>query len=132
MSLGKIKSVQVRKLAEPSCMVWLWATPDRLPDALALLKHWGFQYKNMLTWEKDTATLSTYFNIRTEHCLMAVWGNPTTVPNEQGNIIRGSSIDGQKPETFYRMIEGICQGNRLQVFNAMERHGWDTYKEENE
>lgn len=42
----------VGRLAARHCVLLLWATAPRLPDALAVLSAWGFTYKSHLVWVK--------------------------------------------------------------------------------
>jgi N6-adenosine-specific RNA methylase IME4 len=42
----------VQNLAEPDSHLYLWATNNFLPQALEVLKAWGFRYKTAITWMK--------------------------------------------------------------------------------
>ena len=56
----------ISKITEPDCVCFLWVTNPLLPEGLQLLKGWGFEYKTMLTWKKNTGT-GYWFIGRTEH-----------------------------------------------------------------
>ena len=64
-----------KSLADENCHLYLWTTNNFLPDALEVMKAWGFDYKTVITWVKDRQGLGQYFRGLTEHCLFGVKGN---------------------------------------------------------
>ena len=64
----------VHDLAEDNAHLYLWATNNFLPDALEVMKAWGFRYVTMITWMKDRIGLGQYFRGLTEHCLFGIRG----------------------------------------------------------
>lgn len=64
----------VQELAEENAHLYLWATNNFLPDALEVMKVWGFRYVTTITWVKDRIGLGQYFRGLTEHCLFGVRG----------------------------------------------------------
>ena len=47
MSIDELCALPVETLAEKDCLLFLWATFPQLPEALRLIKAWGFQYKSV-------------------------------------------------------------------------------------
>lgn len=48
----------VIKIAAKDCACFMWATMPKLPDALALMKSWGFQYKTVaFVWVKSKSEI---------------------------------------------------------------------------
>ena len=45
MGIDEICALPVADLAAPDSVLFLWATFPQLPEALRLIKAWGFQYK---------------------------------------------------------------------------------------
>jgi hypothetical protein len=43
------------------CHLYLWATNNFLPEALEVMKAWGFEYKTTITWMKDRFGIGQYF-----------------------------------------------------------------------
>lgn len=44
---------EVRRLLHPDgAHLWLWTTKDFLPQAFAIVEHWGFEFKQVFTWLK--------------------------------------------------------------------------------
>ena len=52
MSEENLKDFPIDKFAEEECQLFLWATHSTLPQALELVKYWGFKYHCLLTWDK--------------------------------------------------------------------------------
>ena len=53
MSMDELCALPVAELAAPDCALFLWATFPQLPEALRLIKAWGFQYKSVaFVWLK--------------------------------------------------------------------------------
>lgn len=53
MSDGNIEDFPVGRLAADNCALFLWATYPKLPEAMAVMKAWGFTYKTVaFTWVK--------------------------------------------------------------------------------
>src|SRR5581483_6854409 len=54
MSLNDIKALPVSAIANPKCCVlFLWATGPKLPEALDVLHAWGFEYATIgFVWVK--------------------------------------------------------------------------------
>jgi len=87
MSTRDICALPVADIVAPDCLLFLWAVPAHLPDALAVIRAWGFSYKTVaFTWVKrtplDTGFLTgrgywTHFNA--EPCLLATKGLPRRV-----------------------------------------------------
>lgn len=57
MSLDHIKAMRVADLAAPDCALFLWAIDPMLPEALEVIKAWGFAFKTTaFTWVKPCKT----------------------------------------------------------------------------
>lgn len=61
MPLDAIKTLPVRELAGPDCLLFMWSTWPHLPQALQVLDAWGFQYVTGGAWIKRTKTWKLAF-----------------------------------------------------------------------
>lgn len=61
MPLSAIKALPVNMLAAGDCVLWLWATNPMLPDAIDVMRAWGFNYVTAGTWVKTTVTGKPFF-----------------------------------------------------------------------
>jgi site-specific DNA-methyltransferase (adenine-specific) len=52
MTINQLKRLKVGSIAHDNCYLFMWVTKDYLKEGIELLEHWGFIYKNILTWVK--------------------------------------------------------------------------------
>jgi N6-adenosine-specific RNA methylase IME4 len=53
MTLKEIRELPVSDIAAENCTLFLWATDPLLPQALDLMRRWGFNYKTIaFVWAK--------------------------------------------------------------------------------
>jgi N6-adenosine-specific RNA methylase IME4 len=89
---------------------------------------WDFNYKTTLTWKKPKMGTGDWLRGITEHCLMAVRGNPTVDLTNQTTIIEGEVREhSRKPGNFFKMVEKLCPGSKLEMFSTEERKGWQIW-----
>jgi N6-adenosine-specific RNA methylase IME4 len=131
MSLDEIKAMDVTSLAERDCVLWLWTTNAYLREAFDVLDAWGFEYKNVLTWVKDRFGLGAWLRNQTEHCLLAVRGKPVWRADNWSTVLNAKRrAHSQKPEEFYRMVEELCPGPKVELFCRDPRPGWAVHGDE--
>jgi N6-adenosine-specific RNA methylase IME4 len=116
----------VKGFAHEDCILWFWTTNAHLPVAFSVLDNWGFVYKTCLTWKKPKMGTGDWLRGITEHCLLAVRGKPTVDLGNQSTIIEGKVREhSRKPEEFYKLVEGLCPGSKLEMFATdTTRPGW--------
>ena len=84
MGIDEICALPVADLAAPDSVLFLWATFPQLPEALRLIKAWGFQYKSVaFVWlKKNRKSESWFYGLgfwtrgNAEVCLLATRGHP--------------------------------------------------------
>jgi N6-adenosine-specific RNA methylase IME4 len=107
------------------CALFLWTTHQFIWDARELLDHWGFDYKAVLVWDKNTIGMGFWLRMQCEFCLLGIRGKPVWENTRWRDIIREPRREhSRKPEQFYRMVEDITAGARLDYFSRKERPGW--------
>ena len=82
MKLEDIKRLPVDDVAADKCHLYLWVPNALLPEGLAVMKAWGFEYKTNLIWEKvrkdgqpDGRGVGFYFRNTTEMVLFGIKGD---------------------------------------------------------
>lgn len=111
--------------AKQNCIMWLWTTHQFIWDAKELLKHWGFDYKAILTWNKEKIGMGHWLRMQCEFCLLAVKGKPIWDNTRYRDIINEPRREhSRKPEQFYEMVEDICYGDKVEFFAREIRNGW--------
>jgi N6-adenosine-specific RNA methylase IME4 len=144
MSFEEIRDLPIPDLADSSgCTMFLWFTNNYLIEAGELTKFWGFKIKTILTWEKVTKAGNTrignshWFRSATEHCIIATKGKVVAFNSYSKlarctpNLIKAERREhSRKPDEFYRLVEEVCQGSKLELFARQRRHGWDCWGNE--
>jgi N6-adenosine-specific RNA methylase IME4 len=125
MTLDEIKALPVSDLAHTDCILWLWTTNAFIWDARDCLDAWGFEKKTILTWVKDRMGTGDWLRGRSEHCLMAVRGKPLVTLTNQTTVITGPLREhSRKPDEFYTLVESLCPGTKLEMFQQAPRENW--------
>lgn len=141
LRLEEIQALPIPELAAPVCHLYLWCPNALLPDGLAAMRHWGFQYKANLVWHKirkdggsDGRGVGFYFRNVTELILFGVQGKNarTLAPGRrQVNFLASRKREhSRKPDEQYPLIEACSRGPYLELFARGERAGWTTWGEQ--
>ena len=131
MTVDQIKAIELPM--EKDSVIFLWTTHKFLPDAFEILKHWGFEYKATLVWNKEKMGMGAWFRMQCEFCLFAVKGNPIFQNTTERDIIIESRREhSRKPDTFYKMVDKVCVGRKLEYFSREKRDGWDIFGNDTE
>lgn len=137
MSMGELRNLPIPDVAADDSVLWLWSVNALLDDACDLLKHWGFDYKNTLTWAKTAkhggpaVGMGFWMRGATEHLLLGVKGKPKPLRRNQPTWF--ASPPGRhsaKPEAAYDAIETLTPGPYLDVFARRQRDGWTCWGDE--
>jgi len=129
MSLDKIKAIKLP--SKKDCVLWLWVTNNRIKEGFEVLESWGFIYRDILTWDKEIMGIGSWLRNQTEHCLMATKGHPVMELTNQTTVIREKRTKhSKKPEIFYRVVEKLCIGEKLDYFARERKNGWSSYGDE--
>ena len=112
----------------PDAVCLLWTTHAFIFDAKELLNNWGFDYKALLIWDKEKMGMGYWLRMQCEFCLVGIKGKPIWENRSWRDIIREPRREhSRKPEVFYKMVEGITVGRRLDFFSRENREGWDGF-----
>lgn len=135
MELGDIMALPVSEIAAEKSHLYLWVPNALLPDGLAVMKAWGFEYKTNIIWEKvrkdggpDGRGVGFYFRNVTEVLLFGIKGdNNRTLPpaRSQVNLVRSMKREhSRKPDEMVGLIERCSPGPYVELFARGERDGW--------
>lgn len=138
MKLEDIMRLPVGDAAADKSHLYLWVPNALLPEGLAVMKAWGFEYKTNLIWEKvrkdgqpDGRGVGFYFRNTTEMLLFGIKGdkNRTLDPGRtQVNLIRTQKREhSRKPDEFVELIQACSPGPYLELFARGDRPGWDMW-----
>jgi len=138
--------------AAENCVCVMWTTFAFLDQAIALMKHYGFQYKTGGPWVKRTKNLKNAFGTgyilrsSAEIFLIGTIGQPKIKSKSIRNVMItgdarfediGSIIvdmemreHSRKPDEMISMIEALFSGPYLEMFARTKRAGWDVWGNE--
>ena len=108
MTITELCAMPVKKIAEDCSKLFMWTTNGFLPEALGLLKFWGFTYDKLWTWCKPTGAGGHPRNA-TEHLIESSRGALKSIGRHESPMnnwliasTRGHSV---KPEEMRKVIE---------------------------
>jgi N6-adenosine-specific RNA methylase IME4 len=138
MTLDEICALPVAKAAAEPSHLYLWTPNALLPDALTVMKAWGFEYKSNIIWHKvrkdggsDGRGVGFYFRNVTELLLFGVRGkNARTLQpgRSQVNLMATRKREhSRKPDEQYELIESCSPGPYLELFARGHRPGWQVW-----
>jgi N6-adenosine-specific RNA methylase IME4/ParB-like chromosome segregation protein Spo0J len=132
MPLEEIKALQVP--AAEDAVLFLWTVSALLPQALAVIESWGFDYKTNLVWTKKWIGPGVWLRNRHELLLLARRGvYPPPEPEDRVDSVleapRGRH--SEKPERLYELLERMYpHASKLELFARRRRPGWAAWGNE--
>ena len=110
-------------------VLFLWATSPMLPQAMQVMKAWGFDYKSSVIWVKDKIGTGYWFRNAHELLLVGTRGNfPAPAPGTQdiSAIKAPAGEHSTKPDVFVEMIERQFPTlPKIELFRrGQAREGW--------
>ena len=138
MKLEEIERLPIAEVADEKCHLYLWVPNALLPEGLAVMRAWGFEYKTNIIWEKvrkdgmpDGRGVGFYFRNVTEMLLFGIKGDKNRTleaGRSQVNLIRAIKREhSRKPDEFIPLIESCSPPPFLELFARGNRKGWDMW-----
>lgn len=134
MPISEMCLMPVKELAhKDGCTLFLWVTNAFLPEGMGLVKAWGFTYEMLYTWCKNNG-MGGHPRCATEHMIIAVRGTPKRGDRHDPMTLNWGIFPigrhSEKPGEVRRMIEGITDGPRLELFARQKYPGWQSWGNE--
>ena len=140
MRIEKLCALPVAEIADRDCALFLWATFPQLPEALRLIKAWGFVYKTVaFVWLKQNRKALTWFyglgfwtRSNAEICLLATKGHPKRQSaGIHQLVISPVERHSKKPdEVREKIVELMGDVPRIELFARQQTPGWDVWGNE--
>ena len=138
MNTDDICALPVAQVIAPVAHCYLWVPNALLPEGLAVLRAWGFEYKSNIVWHKvrkdggsDGRGVGFYFRNVTELVLFGVRGRNarTLAPGRrQVNLLATRKREhSRKPDEMFPIIEACSPGPWLELFARGTRPGWTVW-----
>src|SRR5215469_11498183 len=134
--LDVLKTLDVPSIAARDCVFALWATQAQLPDALELMKHYGFRFKTAGAWAKRSRRdrswqFGTGYLLRSaaEFFLIGTRGHPrSAVHNVRNLIVAPVREHSRKPDDLAKNLERMFpDAKKIELFAERKRNGWATW-----
>lgn len=146
MGFEEIAALPIEKVAAEKAHLYLWSPNALLPEALSIMRAWGFDYKTNIVWYKvrkdggpDGRGVGFYFRNVTELLLFGIRGGVRTLKpgRTQVNIVISRKHEhSRKPTEIYDLIERCSPRPFLELFARQRVPGWvqwgdevDTYEQ---
>ena len=140
MSIEQLCALDVEKITDENCALFLWSTFPFLPEALRLIKAWGFTYKTTaFVWLKQNRKNKDWFfglgfwtRGNAEICLLATKGHPKRkAANIHQLIISPVEAHSKKPDAAREKITALMGDlPKIELFARKESPGWDIWGNE--
>lgn len=139
MTQDEIMRLPVSSIADDECVLFLWTTYPKLPEALEVIKFWGFKYHGLaFNWIKKTSKGKDFFGMgywtraNPELCLLATKGKPKPKSHAVAQLLYAPIQEhSKKPsETRDRIIDLCGDIPRIELFAREQTPGWDVWGNE--
>jgi site-specific DNA-methyltransferase (adenine-specific) len=141
MGSDEIAALPIKDMIDKDAACFMWTTDTHMPQALEVMKAWGFTYKNIgFIWEKQTnlgnpvSLLSPWTQKTYEICLFGTKGAMTKhkKDNTIRQMVKAERIrHSQKPqEVADRIVRMFPDCSRIELFARDAKPGWDVWGNE--
>ena len=132
MALVDIKALPIQKIASKNSVLFLWATVPLLPEAMEVLRMWGYTYKTALFWRKIMSLgMGFWFRGQVEVLLLGIKGKVKAFRIQEPNFVQTKvGKHSEKPPEFRRLIELTNLVPRIELFAREKTPGWDVWGNE--
>jgi len=132
--------LEVREIAAANSACFLWATFPMLPDALRVMRAWGYDYKTAaFVWVKtnkkadsDFFGMGNWTRANAEICLLGIRGRPKRISASVRQVIRRPILrhSEKPPEIRDRIVKLMGSVPRVELFARIKTPGWDAWGNE--
>ncbi len=137
LTTSEIAALPVADLAAKDCLLFLWAVYPMLPDALEVMRAWGFAFKTCAFTRVKLRRSGTGFHLgmgfwtraNPEICLLGVRGHPKRVSRAVPNLVISPLREhSRKPDEVRERIVELCGDlPRVELFARQRFPGWHAW-----
>lgn len=149
MASEQIAQLSVDKIAEKSCVLFIWVTMPKLNEVFKIIESWGFIYKTVaFTWVKQNPKSHTIYSglghwtlANPELCLLATHKKfpKRKSTNVKQLVFASKTIHSKKPSIIRnKIVELVGDLPRIELFARKSKElfedesfkGWDVWGNE--
>lgn len=131
MTHEELLQLPVGAVAAKSAVLFVWAPPPKLAEAVELIDAWGFEFKTSAVWDKEIAGMGSWYRQQHELLLVATRGDmpPPAPPVRPRSVIRDPRAQhSSKPGVARQQIETMYPDvPRIELFARGLVPGWDVW-----
>jgi N6-adenosine-specific RNA methylase IME4 len=144
-----IATLALQTVVADGCSLMLWWPDPHMPTMVEVMRSWGFEFSGKaFTWVKTLPSLARgprLISTDTIQSVLAIGGGLTTRKNSESCwlgrrgkpsilskgvrevILSPRRQHSRKPAEFFRRVEALCSGPRLELFARESRPGWTSW-----
>jgi N6-adenosine-specific RNA methylase IME4 len=141
MSHADLNAMPVAEHAADDCLLFLWVVQTQLPQAVDLVRAWGFEMKSVAfawvkgeglpMWPDDVTTqigMGMWTRAEFEQCWLATKGKPKRLDAAVRQVLLEKRREhSRKPDGIHERIERLVAGPYLELFARQQRKGWTVW-----
>jgi N6-adenosine-specific RNA methylase IME4 len=139
MSKKELLDLPVRGISDVDCVLFLWSTDSHIPEAIELIKQWGFTYKTVgfywLKLSRNTllpqTNLGKWTQKNIEICLLATKGKMSKYLEDRTihQLVEAPrNKHSKKPlEVKDKIVKMFGDLPRIELFARQKTGGWDVW-----
>jgi len=134
MTQDDICEMDVQSISAPNAVLYLWATPPLIRQALEVMGAWGFTYRTHMIWDKEILGMGHWCRQRHELLFVGVKGDvPTPAPDVRPSSVyrERRSKHSAKPRYYHELLETLYPDwPRVELFARESAPGWHSWGNE--
>lgn len=147
MTLDEMKNIPVPDIAAKDCLLNMWVIGSHIDQAIALGRHWGFEFKSDgFIWVKTgkhdpdvrPITMGKWVRKQVEYSFLFTRGKPKRLDAGVRQLLEtGDQViyaprreHSRKPDEVFDRLERLVAGPYLEMFARKSRPGWDVWGNE--
>ena len=136
MTQEEINALPVAALAHPEgCALTMWCVAPMIPHALQTLEAWGFAFKTMGAWAKQSSTGAKWafgtgycYRSAAEFFILGTRGKPKPQSKSIRNLIVSPVREhSRKPDQMRSDIEALWNGPYCELFARQTAPNWSSW-----
>ena len=137
LSLENLKRIKINEIGADNCILFLWVTGPAFPQALELIKEWGFKYSTVeFVWIKSKKDktgfafgMGNWTRANAEYCLIATKGSIPRQDKGISQIIYEPLEEHSKKPDMVRdkIIQLVGDLPRIELFARQKTEGWEVW-----
>ena len=135
VKLSDLKQMKIKEICEKDCLLFMWSSSPHLPQAIELMKAWGFEYKTVaFVWEKQKPNPGYYTLSSVEICIVGKRGKiptPRGARNIRQFLSEMRTAHSKKPDEIRNRIALMFpEQKKLELFARQPSAGWSVFGNE--